>query len=54
MRTGPVTHCRPLFTDDIQKAKTRTLFMQSKYKKSASLNTTKKTKISEGKREIPV
>ena len=46
MRTGPVTQSRPLFTDDIQKAKMRALFMQSKYKKSASLKENKEAKIS--------
>lgn len=44
-RTGPVTQSRPMSTDDIQKAKMRALFMQSKYKKTASLKENKEAKI---------
>ncbi|PNY05367.1 homeobox protein luminidependens-like [Trifolium pratense] len=35
-RTGPVSQGRPMSADDIQKAKMRALFMQSKYGKTAS------------------
>ncbi|KAL2345392.1 hypothetical protein Fmac_006677 [Flemingia macrophylla] len=36
MRAGPVSQGRPMSADDIQKAKMRALFMQSKYGKAAS------------------
>ncbi|KAK7284679.1 hypothetical protein RJT34_19429 [Clitoria ternatea] len=44
-RTGPVTQGRPMSADDIQKAKMRALFMQSKYGKTGSSKESKETKI---------
>ncbi|KAG4928583.1 hypothetical protein JHK85_055069 [Glycine max] len=43
-RAGPVSQGRPMSVDDIQKAKMRALFMQSKYGKSGSKES-KETKI---------
>ena len=43
-RAGPVSQGRPMSADDIQKAKMRALFMQSKYGKSGSKES-KETKI---------
>ncbi|KAK7378954.1 hypothetical protein VNO80_04405 [Phaseolus coccineus] len=43
-RAGPVSQGRPMSADDIQKAKMRALFMQSKYGKSSSKES-KETKI---------
>ncbi|KAK7337417.1 hypothetical protein VNO77_17990 [Canavalia gladiata] len=45
MRTGPVSQGRPMSADDIQKAKMRALFMQSKYGKTGSSKESKETKI---------
>ncbi|XP_020211335.1 homeobox protein LUMINIDEPENDENS [Cajanus cajan] len=45
MRAGPVSQGRPMSADDIQKAKMRALFMQSKYGKTGSSKDSKETKI---------
>lgn len=44
-RTGPVSQGRPMSADDIQKAKMRALFMQSKYGKTGSSKQNKEAKI---------
>lgn len=44
-RVGPVNQGRPMSADDIQKAKMRALFMQSKYGKTVSSKESKEAKI---------
>ncbi|RDX92851.1 Homeobox protein LUMINIDEPENDENS, partial [Mucuna pruriens] len=44
-RAGSVSQGRPMSADDIQKAKMRALFMQSKYGKTGSSKESKETKI---------
>lgn len=44
-RSGPVSQGRPMSADDIQKAKMRALFMQSKYGKTGPSKESKEAKI---------
>nr|XP_011470994.1 PREDICTED: homeobox protein LUMINIDEPENDENS [Fragaria vesca subsp. vesca] len=52
-RATPVSQARPMSVDDIQKAKLRAQYMQSKYGKSASSNENKEVKA-EGVNKLPV
>lgn len=52
-RAAPVSQGRPMSADDIQKAKMRALFMQSKYGKSGSSNENKEART-EGPNKTPV